>query len=286
MDAFKDYLLDALIDSAKMLPFLFAIYLLIEFLEHRLGSRFPSLLGKTAKAGPLAGGFVGAIPQCGLAAASASLYCGNVITLGTLIAVFLSSSDEMLPIMISSAVPVLRILKILGVKIAIAIASGYLVDLAVRSFRTTDEDARRQAEQAFAGFEHHGNLFVCALRRTLEIFIYVFVFSLILNIIMGTVGEERIASILGSVPVIGELAAGLVGLIPNCASSVMITELYLDGIIGSGPLFAGLLVNAGVGTMVLIRSGKSMKKSFAAIGLLYVLGVVWGILISLSGLAF
>ena len=190
------------------------------------------------------------------------------------------------PILISEAVPLVRIIRIVGVKIAIAVVSGYAVDLVLRSGRKIDEEARKEAEEAFAGFEHRSNMFICALRRTLEIFIYVFVFTLVMNIIIGSVGEERIASALGSVPVLGELAAGLVGLIPNCASSVIITGLYIDGVIGSGPLFAGLLVNAGVGTMVLIRSSKSLKRSFGIIGLLYVLGVLWGILISLSGLSF
>ena len=286
MEAFGEYLIDALVDSAKMLPFLFAVYLLIEFLEHRLGNRFPRLLGRTTKIGPLAGGLVGAVPQCGLAAASASLYSGRVITLGTLMAVFLSSSDEMLPIMISSAVPVLRILKILGAKILIAVISGYAVDLVLRSFGRIDEEAKKEAEASFASFDHHGNMFVCALRRTAEIFIYIFVFSLILNVIIGSVGEERIAGFLSGVPVVGEFAAGLVGLIPNCASSVIITELYIDGIIGPGPLFSGLLVNAGVGTLVLLRSGRDKGRSLGVVGLLYVLGVLWGILIGLTGLSF
>ncbi len=286
MDAFLDYLMDALIDSAKMLPILFVIYLLMEFLEHRMGSNFPKLLGKTTKVGPFAGALVGAIPQCGLAAASASLYSGRIITLGTLMAVFLSASDEMLPILISEAVPLLTILKIVGLKVAIAMLSGYAVDLVLRSRGRIDENAKREAEEAFEGYEHHSNMFVCAIRRTLEIFIYVFVFSLILNIIIGSVGEERLAGAFSSIPVVGEMVAGLVGLIPNCAASVVITELYIDGIIGAGPLFAGLLVNAGVGTMVLIKTNRSVKGSLSVIGLLYAIGLVWGVLISLTGIVF
>lgn len=280
-----DWFLDAFLDSLKMLPFLYLIYLLIEVLEHKAGNRFPNLVGKTAGLGPLAGGLIGAVPQCGLAAASASLYSGRVITLGTLLAVFLSSSDEMLPILISEAVPVLRILKIVGVKIAIAVVSGYLVDLILLRRQRIDQGAREEVQEAFEGFHCHCNVFLSALRHTVEIFLYVFVFSFILNIIIGLVGEERLSQILNSLPVVGELLAGLVGLIPNCASSVVITQLYIDGIIGAGPLFAGLLVNAGVGTLVLLRTNKNVKSSLGILGLLYGIGVFWGILIGLLNLA-
>ena len=279
-----DYLLDALIDSAKMLPVLYIIYLLMEFIEHKAGKNFPKLLGKTSAIGPLAGSFVGAFPQCGLAAASASLYSGRIITLGTLLAVFLSSSDEMLPIFISSAVPFVRILKIVGLKIAIAIVSGYLVDIILKSGQKIDAEARREAEDAFAGFEHRSNIFVCALRRTLEIFIYVFIFSFILNLLIGLVGEERLAAFMNSVPVLGEVVAGLVGLIPNCASSVVITELFLDGIIGTGPMLTGLLVNAGIGTMVLIKTNRNVKENIVIVCVLYGIGLVWGVAAELIGL--
>ena len=283
-DMILDSLLDALIDSAKMLPFLYIIYLLMEILEHKAGKRFPRLLGKSAKVGPLAGSFVGAVPQCGLAAASASLYSGRIITLGTLLAVFLSSSDEMLPILISEAVPFVRIVRIVGIKIAIAVVSGYAVDLVLRSRRKIDEEARKEAEDAFAGFEHRSNMFICALRRTLEIFIYIFVFSFILNMIIAVVGEERLAQAFSSVPVVGELIAGLVGLIPNCASSVVITELYLGGIIGTGPMLTGLLVNAGVGTMVLIRTNRNVRENIGIVCTLYGIALVWGVVAELSGL--
>ena len=279
-----DYLLDALIDSAKMLPVLYAIYLLMEFLEHKAGKNFPKLLGRTSAVGPLAGAVVGAFPQCGLAAASASLYSGRIITLGTLLAVFLSSSDEMLPILVSSAVTFLRILKIMVLKVSIGIISGYAVDLVLRSRQKIDECARREAEEAFSGFEHRSNMFVCALRRTIEIFIYVLLFSFILNLIIGFVGEERLAAALSSVPVLGEVVAGLVGLIPNCASSVVITELFLDGIIGTGPMLTGLLVNAGIGTMVLIKTNRNVKENIVIVGVLYGIGLVWGVGAELTGL--
>ena len=281
-----DFFLDALIDSSKLVPFLYVIYLVMEILEHKTGNRFPKLMGGSRKVGPLAGGLIGVFPQCGLAAASASLYSGRVITLGTLISVFLSASDEMLPILISSAFPVVRILKIVGVKVVIAVISGYLVDLVFRKTASVDPDARDEACRTFAEYEHRSNIFLCALRHTVEIFIYIFLFSLVLNIIIGSVGEERLSAIMNSVPVVGELVAALVGLIPNCASSVVITQLFIDGIIGPGPMFAGLLVNAGVGTLVLLKTNGNVKKSLAIIGLLYALGVVWGVLIELSALAF
>ena len=281
-----DWFLDALIDSLKMLPFLYIIYLLIELLEHNAGNRFPQIIGKARSIGPLAGSLVGAVPQCGLAAASASLYSGRVITLGTLLSVFLSSSDEMLPIFISEAVPVLIILKILGVKIAIAIVSGYLIDLILSRRQKLDADARKEALEAFGSFDCHCNIFLSALRHMVEIFLYVFVFSFVLNIIIGMVGQEKLSGFLNSLPVIGELIAALVGLIPNCASSVVITQMYIDGIIGAGPLFAGLLVNSGVGTLVLIKTSKSKSSTLGIIALLYGIGVFWGVLIGLMNLGF
>ncbi|MBO7349064.1 MAG: arsenic efflux protein [Spirochaetales bacterium] len=285
-DVLYDYFLDALIDSAKLIPFLYVIYLLMELLEKKAGNTFPRFLGKSKQIGPLAGGLIGVVPQCGLAAASASLYSGKVITLGTLIAVFLSASDEMLPILISSAYPVVSILKILLVKVFIAVVSGYIVDLLFKKGTQTDQNEKEEVERSFDEYEHRSNIFLCALRHTLEIFIFIFIFSLILNIIIGSVGEDNLSRVLNSIPVVGELVAALVGLIPNCASSVIITQLYLDGIITAGPMFAGLLVNAGVGTLVLFRTNRNTKNSLAIIGLLYALGVMWGSLIELLGLVF
>lgn len=285
-DVLYDYFLDALIDSAKLIPFLYIIYFLMELLEKKAGNAFPRFLGKSKQIGPLAGGLVGVVPQCGLAAASASLYSGKVITLGTLIAVFLSASDEMLPILISSAYPVVSILKILLVKVSIAVVSGYIVDLLFKKGTQTDQNEKEEVERSFDEYEHRSNIFLCALRHTLEIFIFIFIFSLILNIIIGSVGEDNLSRVLNSIPVVGELVAALVGLIPNCASSVIITQLYLDGIITAGPMFAGLLVNAGVGTLVLFRTNRNTKNSLAIIGLLYALGVMWGSLIELLGLVF
>ena len=285
-DVLYDYFLDALIDSAKLIPFLYVIYLLMELLEKKAGNTFPRFLGKSKQSGPLAGGLIGVVPQCGLAAASASLYSGKVITLGTLIAVFLSSSDEMLPILISSAYPFVSILKILLVKVSIAVVSGYLVDLLFKKGTQTDLNEKEEVERSFEEYEHRSNIFICALRHTLEIFIFIFIFSLILNIIIGSVGEDNLSRVLNSIPVVGELVAALVGLIPNCASSVIITQLYLDGIITAGPMFAGLLVNAGVGTLVLFRTNRNTKNSLAIIGLMYAISVIWGSLIELTGLVF
>ena len=192
----------------------------------------------------------------------------------------------MLPIFISEAVPVLRILKILGVKIAIAIVSGYLIDLILSKRQKLDADARQEAQEAFGSFDCHCNIFLSALRHTVEIFLYVFVFSFILNIMIGMVGQEKLSGFLNSLPVIGEIIAALVGLIPNCASSVVITQMYIDGIIGAGPLFAGLLVNSGVGTLVLIKTSKSKSSTLGIIALLYGIGVFWGVLIGLMNLGF
>ncbi len=286
IDMIIDCLIDAIIDSSKMLPFLFLVYLLMEVLEHKTGKHFPKAFSKASSFGPLFGGLIGAVPQCGLAAASASLYSGRVITLGTLVAVFLSASDEMLPMMLSEAVPVLSIIKILAVKISIGIVTGYAVDLVLRKRAKTDADAYQEAQSEFEAYEHNSNVFICALKHTLKIFVYIFVFSLILNIVISIVGEEAMASAFSSVPVVGEIAAALIGLIPNCASSVVITQLYLDGIISAGPMFAGLLVNAGVGILVLLKTNKNVRENIAIVSMLFIVSVLWGLLIELTGLVF
>ena len=286
MDMFVDSLIDALKDSARMLPFLFAVYLIMEILEHRAGRNFPKVFSRTSGLGPLMGGRVGAVPQCGLAAASASLYSGRVITLGTLLAVFLSSSDEMLPMMLSEAVPVLSIVKILAVKIAIGVVSGYAVDLLLRRRAKTDDAAAQEAEAEFEDYEHHSNVVLCAVRHSLKVFLYVLILSVLMNIAISIVGEDALAAAFNSIPVVGELAAALIGLIPNCASSVVITQLYLDGIIGAGPMFAGLLVNAGVGVIVLLRTNRNARENFWIVVSLYAIGVLWGVLIEFSGIVF
>ena len=287
MSPFWQTILDALKDSAldtlKIAPFLFVIYLLMELIEHKAGDKTKMLLSHSGKVGPVVGGLLGAVPQCGFSAACSSLFSGRVITLGTLFAVFLSTSDEMLPIMISGGVPVLTMLKIIGTKAALGIVVGFIVDLIVRR-RPDSEHIHDLCEHDGCHCEH--GVFRSALRHFLEIIAYIFVFSLVINIAVGFIGEENLAKIFVDIPVVGSLISALVGLIPNCAASIVITDLYISGIITPGVMMSGLLVGAGVGLAVLFRTNKNVKQNLAITGALYAVGVVLGVAIDLIGIKF
>ena len=282
-----EIIIDSVIDSIKLLPFLFLTYLFMEWLEHKTGSAARNTIRTAGKLGPVWGGLLGVIPQCGFSAAASSLFTGRVITVGTLIAVYLSTSDEMFPIMISNAVPAATSIKILVCKAAIGIISGLVVEYVythVLKKQEKEMDIHEICEEERCNCEH--GLLSSALTHTLHVFVYIFLISLALNIIIGLVGEETLAGLFTGTPIVGELIAALVGLIPNCASSVVITQLYLEHIIGAGAMMAGLLVNAGVGLLILFRLNHDRKQNFRIIGLLYGLGVFWGIIIELTGIVF
>jgi hypothetical protein len=283
----SEIIIDSVIDSIKLLPFLFLTYLFMEWLEHKTGSAARNRIRTAGKLGPVWGGLLGVIPQCGFSAAASSLFTGRVITVGTLIAVYLSTSDEMFPIMISNAVPAVTIIRILACKAAIGILSGLIVEYVythILKKQEGDLDIHEICEEERCNCEH--GLISSAATHTLKVFVYIFLISLGLNIIIGLVGEETLAGLFTGAPMIGELIAALVGLIPNCASSVVITQLYLDHIIGAGAMMAGLLVNAGVGLLILFRLNHDRVQNLKIIGTLYGLGVFWGIIIELSGIVF
>lgn len=285
MELFIDILKDTTIDTVKLIPFLFLTYLAMEYLENKAGQKTVRMLLGAGKKGPVIGGILGVVPQCGFSAAAANLYSGGVITVGTMIAVFLSTSDEMLPILISSSVGITRILHLLLVKAGIAMVSGIAIDLVIR-------DCRKTAEEKHHHHNHEGEqgceerLALAALRHTMEVFIYIAGISFLLNLGIAAIGEETLAGFFTSIPVLGEFLAALVGLIPNCASSVVITELYLSDVIGAGAMMSGLLVNAGVGILVLLRIDHDRKETAKIVAALYALGVSWGLVIHVLGVVF
>ena len=190
-------------------------------------------------------------------------------------AVFLSTSDEMLTILISSAVGITRIVRILAVKVIIAMISGLLIDLLIRDQQKNTDHHEHHSHTGEPNCEEH--LLISALRHTAEVFFYIFVISFLLNLLIALIGEQTLAGIFTGLPVVGEFVAALVGLIPNCASSVILTELYLSGILSAGAMMSGLLVNAGVGLLVLFRLDHDKKDIFRIISILYGLGVFWGL---------
>ncbi|MBO4308835.1 MAG: arsenic efflux protein [Clostridia bacterium] len=280
-----DVILDTLLDTAKLLPFLFLAYLLMEFLEHHAGGKTERLLTRSGKIGPLFGGLFGIVPQCGFSAASAGLYAGRLITTGTLLAVFLSTSDEMLPIMLSHGIfPY----KLLLAKFVIGVAVGFAVDLVthlVRRGKPVKDDVQIEdiCEREHCHCGDH--IALSALKHTLRIAVFLLLITFLLNTGIYLIGEDRLAGAVSNRPVLANLLAAAVGLIPNCASSVVLTELYLSDIVSVGALLSGLLVNAGVGLLVLFRNNRPVRDSFRVLALLLAAGVLAGLLIDLTPLA-
>lgn len=271
-----------LLDSIKLLPFLFLTYLLMEFLEDRMNEKAKNSLMKAEKSGPVWGAVLGMLPQCGFSAAASNLYVGRIITMGTLISIYLSTSDEMLPIMISEAVPVVEIAKILAIKVVIGMVAGMGIDFVMQNLMHKELD--EPDIHHFCEHEHcecgHGIL-KPAIRHTVQIWLFIFIITIVLNVVIELVGLENLSNSFLSVPVIGEMLIGLIGLIPNCASSVLITQLYLSEVISFGTMMTGLLVGAGVGILILLRVAEDKKDALRIIGLLYVIGVVSGVVLNL-----
>ena len=282
MDIIIDSVLDALIDSLKLLPFLFLTYLLMEYLEEKMEDRTEAILHKAGKSGPLWGALLGVLPQCGFSAAASSFYAGRVITMGTVIAVYLSTSDEMLPIMISEAVNPLEIVKILAMKVVIGMICGFLVDYVIRHMlkkADANVDIHHFCEHEKCECGH--GILMPAINHTVKITLFILLVSIVLNIVISLVGIENMSDFVLNKPIVGELLIGLIGLIPNCASSVVITELYLEGAIRFGTMMSGLLVGAGVGLLVLFKVNADKRENLTILSLTYAFGVVAGIIINL-----
>ena len=291
MEMILDALLDAAIDTVKLIPFLFITYLIMEALERKTSGHTTSLMSRVGRFGPIVGALVGIVPQCGFSAAASSLYAGGLISIGSLLSVFLSTSDEMLPIFISEQVAAPTILRILISKAVLGMVSGLLVDFLLRftKYRSkTEKHVRDLCEEEHCGYEEEeGSVLHSALVHTLHIVLFVFLITVALTIAVESLGEERVAGFLTGKPVIGTFLAALFGLIPNCASSVLITQLYMDGMLGAGQMMAGLLLGAGVGLLVLFRTNDRHPKENVKVALLlYCIGVFWGLLIELLGITF
>lgn len=341
MEMILDALLDAVLDTAKLIPFLFITYMGMEYLEHKAEKHTTGMLEKAGHFGPLIGAAVGILPQCGFSAAASSLFAGGVISVGTLIAVFLSTSDEMLPIFISEGVHPATMLRILATKAILGLISGFLLDIFMRHGRHTkapekhihdlcvhehcdcneeeeeeelhtevahtheanaDDHAHRHvaeehhshehaAAHAHAGHHHHHQkgfmgIAMPALHHTIQITGFIFFITLIITLLVEGIGAEAIGHFLSGKPIVGVFLAGVVGLIPNCAASVSITQLYLMGILNAGQMMAGLLVGAGVGLLVLFRTNDHPNENLRITIMLYGLGVFWGLVIEYLGIVF
>lgn len=285
-DLFIDSLLDGLKDGAWSLPILFVAYLLMELLERSQRLNEEILRGYSHKAGPLLGGLLGVVPQCGISGAAATLFSTGSVTVGTMLAVFFATSDEMLPIMLSSMadgdIRLSSILLIVLGKAALGIALGYLADGILTKYIRSRKNIHGFCEREHCACdEEEGNVFVSALKHTLKIAVMLIAVNVVLNLVLGAIGVEKLSGSVLNRPVIGEILLALVGLIPNCSVSVVITESYLSGLIGLGGLFAGLLANSGIGLLVLFRTNKNLKENLVITSTLYGLSVAAGLAVTL-----
>lgn len=361
-----DILLDAGKDTLSLVPFLLVTYLALETLEHVAGNRVNGAIKRAGAAGPVAGSLLGIVPQCGFSAMAATLYAGRVVTLGTLVAVFLSTSDEMLPLLLAEQVPVQTMAMLLASKALIALVTGFIVDAAIRGLRRNarahaairrtvlgtaanpahvncahddhtggdiidevaeagvsadhihelcerdhcgcddDEDEHERDhghshDHGHAGEHehHHGHghdhghshegapvlsIIRSAISHTVQVSVFIFLVTLILVAVLETFGESAIEQFLRGNETLAVLGSALVGLIPNCSASVVITQLYLEGALQLAPMLAGTLISAGVGYLVLFRTNRSARENAVFLVMMYVIGAGWGLILSAFGL--
>ena len=358
MDLLIDILLDAGKDTLSLVPFLLVTYLALETLEHVAGDRVNGAIKRAGAAGPVVGSLLGIVPQCGFSAMAATLYAGRVVTLGTLVAVFLSTSDEMLPLLLAEQVPVQTMAMLLASKALIALITGFIVDAAIRGLRRNarahaairrtvlgtaanpahvncahddhtggdiiDEVAEAgvsadhihelcerdhcgcDEDEGEHGHEHHHDhghadehhhdhghshegapvlsIIRSAISHTVQVSVFIFLVTLILVAVLETFGESVIEQFLRGNEMLAVLGSALVGLIPNCSASVVITQLYLEGALQLAPMLAGTLISAGVGYLVLFRTNRSARENALFLVMMYVIGAGWGLVLSAFGL--
>lgn len=277
----KECLIDCLVDTLKLLPYLLITFLVLELIEHKISNKNQKILSKNKKYGPIFGGLLGALPQCGFSSMAANLFSARVITMGTLIAIFLSTSDEMLPIMLSEKVDIMILLKIIVFKIAIGIVIGFIIDLLYRkSNDSKDIKIKDVCEHEHCNCEKH-SIIVSSLIHTLKIGLFILIVNLFINIVIYKIGEDNLSNLLLHKNILSYFLSSLIGLIPNCAGSVIITELYLSKLISIGTLLAGLLTGSGLGILLLFKTNKNLKENISVAVIIYFVGVIIGIIVDL-----
>ena len=275
----KDIIIDTLLDVIKLVPFLLIAFIIIELLEHKLNKKINKIILKSGKFGPVIGGALGTIPQCGFSVLATNFYVTRVITLGTLFAIYLSTSDEMLPIMISGGMPLKTIIIILLFKFICGMAFGFLIDSVINKGKKTVKPNYNLCNEEHCDCDH--NIFKSALKHTLNTLLFVVIVTFMLNILYEYVGEDLIRNIFVNKTIFGPFIGSLIGLIPNCGSSIILTELYINKIINLGTLMSGLLTGSGVALLVLFKTNKNIKENIFITSTLYLIGVLIGIFIEI-----
>ena len=290
----------SVMDTLRLVPFLLVTYLAMEALEHSAADKVQSVVERSGKAGPAVGSLLGALPQCGFSAMAATLYAGRVVTVGTLVAVILSTSDEMVPVFLAHGEPLGRMLAIMGAKVLVGLVVGFAVDAALRAMRRSGDGhahIHELCERAHChcdddndhGHEHgHGrwSIMRSALVHTAQVSAWIFTITFAFGLIIELVGTDALAAASANHPVRATFLAALVGMIPNCGASVAITELYLEGALAAGPMLAGLLASGGVGLLVLWRTNADMRQNAIVTVFVYAVAVVTGLLAGALGILF
>lgn len=362
MDLLLHFMEHALEDTLALVPFLFVTYIALEALEHAAGVRANAVVRRAGAAGPVAGALLGVVPQCGFSAMAATLYAGRVVTLGTLVAVFLSTSDEMLPMLVAERVDSGLLFRVLGLKVLVALITGVLADLVIRALRKNarvhaflrrtvlsvrrdgmeadvvdqmaeggetaehicrlceqdhcgcgrdhahahggehghahgNDRGHEHADEHVAGCDHGhghshaggrfgivGSIVMSAVSHTVQVSLFIFLVTFALVLVLETVGEDALAAFLSGNQLLAVFASALVGLVPNCSASVVITQLYLEGVLGFAPLMAGLLTSAGVGYLVLFRTNRHPRENAVIVVGLFLVACVWGLVFAALGL--
>ena len=274
----NNVILEGLLDTLKLLPFLFFTYLFMEFIEHKAGGRFRDFMKKSGRFGPFVGGALGILPQCGFSVVASNLFTTKVITVGTLVAVFLSTSDEMLPILISGGVGIDKLTIIIIYKLIVAVLVGFFVDFLFKLLGKSRQEINIDELCENDNCNCEKGICSSALHHTLTVGSFILIATLILNLLIFFLGEENISAFIGNMPMLSHLVCTLLGIIPNCAASVVLSELYCGGIITAGAMLSGLFTGSGVGLLVLLRINKHPKENAIILAILILSGIFAGAL--------
>ena len=280
-----EVILHGIIDTLKLVLFLFLTYLLMEYIEHKASDKVKGAMTRAGKLGPVIGGIFGAVPQCGFSAAAANLYTGRVITLGTLLAVFLATSDEMLPILVAGNMKIGNVLTIILYKTAVGIAMGFAVDLALKLMKREKEEINIDEICDNDDCHCENGIVASAIHHTLNVSLFVLLVSFLVNTVTFFALEEVLSGSVFALPVVSHILSALIGLIPNCAVSVALTRFAMSGVISAGAMMSGLFAGAGVGVLILFRMNRRPKENGMIVALLLIIGVVFGLLADLIGIS-
>ena len=276
-----DVILDGVVDTLKTLPFLFLAFLVIEFLEHKAQDKVKHLFTRAGKAGPFIGTLLGCIPQCGFSVMSANLYSSGIIALGTLVAVFLSTSDEAIILLATAPNGTFEIIRLIITKIIIALIFGYVIYFIEKKSHKEHHHHHSHdlCEHDHCGCEENGGVLRPALIHTSKVFGFLLLFTVFINLIVSFIGMQKLSYLLLSDSVFQPFLSAIIGFIPNCASSILLTQLYVQGTLGFGSLIAGLCTNAGAGMLILFRDKAKFKENCKIVGIMYLCSVIPGIIL-------